>query len=166
MAAPAIVQHELPLTLNLQPRNVRRQVRGVDAVVTAEPEVIRAPEKFQQFANAALWNSAAGPRLSKSVVSELTLARTRAIRLKISENSQIGLALCVFALARSSFAHQPARASLADRAPAQDGDLLAWCMSQPLAELEEMLAILVAECIDLTHGGVSPEDRRLQALGD
>ena len=128
-----------------------------------------------------------GPRLPKALVSELTLARTRAIRLKVSQNPAIALSLCVFALARSSFAHQTARgidvrahtagvsdheeleqtrSALADRAPGGESNLLAWCMDQTADDLQTSLAMLVAEAIDLRHEGVGSADRRLQGIGD
>jgi ParB family chromosome partitioning protein len=128
-----------------------------------------------------------GPRLPKALMSELTLARTRAIRLKVSQNPDMALSLCVFALARSSFAHQTAhgidvraetsgisdhealeeaRSALADRAPGGESDLLAWCMDQTSDDLQTSLAMLVAETIDLRHEGVGSADRRLQVIGD
>jgi ParB family chromosome partitioning protein len=128
-----------------------------------------------------------GPRLPKALMSELTLARTRAIRLKVSQDPDMALSLCVFALARSSFAHQTAhgidvraetsgisdhealeetRSALADRAPGGESDLLAWCMNQTADDLQSCLAMLVAETIDLRHEGVSNADRRLQGIGD
>lgn len=129
----------------------------------------------------------AGPRMPKALVSELTLARTRAIRLKVSQNPDMALSLCVFALARSSFAHhtargidvraetsgisdhevlEEARSALAGHVPSAESDLLDWCISQSTNELQTMLALLVAETIDLRHEGVGSADRRLQGIGD
>ena len=129
----------------------------------------------------------AGPRLPKALVLELTLARTRAIRLKVSQNPSMALSLCVFALARSSFGHQTAhgidvraetsgisdhealeetRSALADRAPGGESDLLAWCMNQTADDLHTSLAMLIAETIDLRHEGAGSADHRLQGIGD
>jgi len=128
-----------------------------------------------------------GPRLPKALMSELTLARTRAIRLKVSQNPDMALSLCVFALARSSFAHQTAhgvdvraetsgisdhealeetRSALADRAPSAEPDLLSWCMSQSVDDLQTALAVLISETIDLRHEGSGGADRRLQGVAD
>jgi|CXWL01.1.fsa_nt_gi ParB family chromosome partitioning protein len=128
-----------------------------------------------------------GPRLPKALVLSLTLARTQAVRKHVGETPRLGLALAVFALARSSIAHQPprgvglraatagitdyqeledARESLAARVPTTEADMLTWCMSQSSEDLLSALALLISDCIDLTHAGVTAEERNLQAIGD
>ncbi len=128
-----------------------------------------------------------GPRLPKALVLSLTLARTQAIRKHVGESPRLGLALTVFALARSSIAHQPprgigiraatagisdhqelddARTSLAGSVPTNETDLLTWCMGQSTEDLQMALALLISDCIDLTHAGVTGEERHLQAVSD
>ena len=44
--------------------------------------------------------------------------------------------------------------------------MFAACIDQPTEKLLEALAVFMAETIDLTHGGVWPEHKRLQRMSD
>lgn len=128
-----------------------------------------------------------GPRLSKALVERLTQARTRGLRSALSLNPSVALGLVVFVLMRQSasgaavpgvaIASRPvgfddddafdqARSAFAQQAAEDDLLLLTACIDLPIEKLLEVLAVLMAETIDLTHGGVWPEHQRLQRMSD
>jgi ParB family chromosome partitioning protein len=128
-----------------------------------------------------------GPRLTKALVERLTEARTRGLRAALAVNPHVALAIIVYVLMRRSAsseavpgvriesrpsgfddddAFEQARTAFADRAGEDEMALLAGCLDQPIEKLLEALAIFMAETIDLTHGGVLPEHRRLQRMSD
>lgn len=125
--------------------------------------------------------------LPKALTRELSLARSHALRWKISEQPDIALAVAVFALSRRAFAGYPApgldldmrisregdhesledaRVSLSEIIPANACAALWWLLSQPRQTLLEILAVLTASAIDLQHEGVSRDDARKQGIAD
>lgn len=128
-----------------------------------------------------------GPRLSKALVERLTEARTRGLRAALASNAHVALALMVYVLMRQSAerssvpgiaivsrpigfddddAFEQARTDFAERAPEDEGALLAACLDQTDEHLVGALAVFMSETIDLTHGGLLREDKRLQRMGD
>lgn len=128
-----------------------------------------------------------GPRLSKALVERLTEARTRGLRAALAVNPHVALGLMVYVLFQRSAGRAPvpgvgidsrpagfddtdaferARSAIAHQALDGDPVLLAMFAAQPVDQLLEALAVFTAETINLTHGGVLPEHKRLQNLGD
>lgn len=128
-----------------------------------------------------------GPRLTKALVERLTQARTRGLRAALAVNPQVALGLMVYVLMRRSACgasvpgvaiearpvgfddddgFEQARSAFAEQMPKDDLTLLGTCIDQPVEKLFEALAVLLAETIDLTHGGVLYEHKRLQRMGD
>lgn len=128
----------------------------------------------------------AGPRLPKTLVEELTTARTRALRDQLAKSPQVALALMVHVLRQRSvetasvpgvaivshpvgyedvdeFEHTRLKAS----EPLSDaGDALADLIAAPYAVLGNMLAAFVAETLQFSHQAASPQDGKLQRVGD
>jgi ParB family chromosome partitioning protein len=125
--------------------------------------------------------------LPKAVNRDLTLARTRAIRLTLSRDPDVALALCVAAMVRRSLYHaemtgiaisaqvrpvddlsglDEARSELEGRLPQDEGELLAWALDLSRERLLAVLAVLVAGSVDLSHEDTSPADLRKQAIAD
>lgn len=125
--------------------------------------------------------------LPKAVNRDLTLARTRAIRLALSGDPDVALAVCVAAMVARLAHHsdmtgvaisaQPrpvedltaledARSELEGRLPADDVQLLGWALDLSRERLLGVLAVLVASTIDLAHEDTSPVDLRKQAVAD
>jgi ParB family transcriptional regulator, chromosome partitioning protein len=128
-----------------------------------------------------------GPRLTKALVERLTEARTRGLRAALALNPQVALGLIVYVLMRRSASgasvpgvaiearpvgfddddgFEQARSAFAAQMPEDDLTLLAVCIDQPAEKLIETLAVFMAETIDLTHGGVLYEHKRLQRMSD
>ncbi len=128
-----------------------------------------------------------GPRLTKALTERLSEARTRGLRAALAANPQVALGLMVYTLMRQSAdrsavpgvaivarpvgfddddAMENARISYAEKAEEHELAFLATCIEQPADKLLGMLAVFVAETIDLTHGGVTSEDKRRQLMGD
>jgi len=128
-----------------------------------------------------------GPRLTKALTERLTEARTRGVRASLSANPAVALGLLVFTLMRQSAdrsrvpgvgvearpigfddddAMENARIAYAEKAEEDELAFFAACIDQPIEKLLEMLAVFLAETVNLTHGGVSSEDKRLQRMGD
>jgi len=128
-----------------------------------------------------------GRRLTKALVERLTEARTRGLRAALAVNPQIALGLMVYVLMRRSASgasvpgvaiearpvgfddddsFEQARSGFAEQMPEDDLTFLAACIDQPIDKLLEALAVLMAETIDLTHGGVLYEHKRLQRMSD
>jgi ParB family chromosome partitioning protein len=128
-----------------------------------------------------------GPRLTKALTERLTEARTRGVRASLAGNPAVALGVLVFTLMRQSAdrsrvpgvgiearpigfddddAMENARVAYAEKAEEDELAFFAACIDQPVEKLIDMLAVFLAETIDLTHGGVSFEDKRLQRIGD
>lgn len=124
------------------------------------------------------------PALPKSLVERLTTARTRALRAELSGRPHIALALAVLALIRRSAARadvpglaiaiSPVGFDDDDRfgqarteasAAYADADL-ARLASEPAEKLIELLALFLAEAVDVTHDGASPSADRTQTTAD
>jgi ParB family chromosome partitioning protein len=125
--------------------------------------------------------------LPKSLIRDLSTARTRAIRLLLAQNREVALAVAVAAMlvrsvCRSDLggigvaAHPAAfddlealvetRGALLAYVPEREGDVLEWCLAQPSGTLLALLAVLVADAVDLVHEKGAPCDHRRQALAD
>jgi ParB family chromosome partitioning protein len=125
--------------------------------------------------------------LPKAVNRDLTLERTRAIRLLLSGSPDIALALCVTAMVQRSLRHaevpgiaigaqvrnvddlpacEEARAEVEGRLPEGDIALLDWALDLSRENLLIVLAVLVAGAVDLAHDDTSPHDAAKQALAD
>jgi len=125
--------------------------------------------------------------LPKTILRELSQARTRALRLMIARDREAALAIAVGAmLTRVLFTHElsgisvaahpsrlddledfeETRSSLLAHAPDSSEELLGWCLEQPTATLLSVLAILVASAVDLTHEKGSAGDRSRRHLAD
>jgi ParB family chromosome partitioning protein len=125
--------------------------------------------------------------LPKALTRELTEARTRILRWKLSESPDLSLALAVFALSRRAVAgylvsgvgvdlravemddHEAlaeARVALGEIIPSDSAAALGWLIAQPRQTLLELLAVLISSAIDLSHEGASREDARKQKLAD
>ncbi len=128
-----------------------------------------------------------GPRLTKALVECLTEARTRGVRAALAVNPAVALGFLVYALMRQSAdrarvpglgiearpvgfddddGFEQARTAFAEQADADELALFGACIDQPVNKLLDALAVFMAETIDLSHGGVSGEDRRLQRISD
>lgn len=124
------------------------------------------------------------PSLPKSLVEGLTAARTRALRTELSGRPQIALALAVLALIRRSAARadvpglaiaiSPVGFADDDRfeqarteasAAYADADL-ARLADEPADKLLQLLALFIAEAVDVTHDGASPSAERTQTTSD
>jgi ParB family chromosome partitioning protein len=126
-------------------------------------------------------------RLPKSVIRDLSQARTRAIRLLLARDRDTALAVAVAAmLVRSVFrsdlsgigiaAHAvqiedldalvETRSAILAHVPEHEVDMLGWCLAQPSGTLLALLAVLVAHSVDLAHEKGAPSDCRRNALAD
>lgn len=125
--------------------------------------------------------------LPKAVNRDLTTVRTRAIRLLLSGEPDIALALCVSAMAHRSLhrAEMPGVAVSAQvrqledmpaldeamseaegRLPSDPLALLDWSLGLSRETLLAVLAVLVAGAVDLTHEDATPADREKQDIAD
>jgi ParB family chromosome partitioning protein len=125
--------------------------------------------------------------LPKSVIRDLSLARTRAIRLLLARDRETALAVTVAAMilrtvfrselpgvsVSASAAHVDdlealveARSAILAHVPEDEDEVLDWCLIQPPETLLSVLSVIVAETIDLTHERGAPSDHRRQALAD
>ncbi len=163
-------------------------IKRADAkVISKLRKTSASPADETGVAEVAESEEEAGPRLTKALTERLSEARTRGLRAALAGNPQVALGLMVYALMRQSAdrsavpgvgiaarpvgfddddAMEKARISYADKAEEQEFALFAACIEQPAEKLLGMLAVFVAETIDLTHGGVTPEDKRRQLMGD
>lgn len=134
--------------------------------------------------------AASGVRVSalpKAVNRDLTLARTRAIRLALSGEPDIALALCVASMLCRSLHHsemtgvalsaqvrqvddlpalQDAWAEMEGRLPDDEVELLDWALGLSRDRLLAVLACVAATSVDLAHEDTSPADLRKQAIAD
>lgn len=125
--------------------------------------------------------------LPKAVNRDLTLVRTRAIRLALSGDPDVALALCVAAMVMRSMHRTEmtgvaisaqvravedlpglgiARAELEGRLTSNEIELLGWALDLSRERLLAVLAVLVASTVDLTHEDTSPADLRKQTIAD
>ena len=125
--------------------------------------------------------------LPKALIRDLSLARTRAIRFKLAADVDASLALAVAAMIQRQRFHsampgvdvsahatsvedfnefQDAIAQTEGRLPAEETDVLAWCLEQSRETLLSVLAVLTAQAVDLTHERGGPGDRARQATAD
>lgn len=133
------------------------------------------------------WEEESGQQYRKSLVLELTAARARTLRLEVSINPDIALALTVFALARQSLSGyfaagveiqathvtvaddptlEQSRVLLNDILPAEAETQLDWLLGQERNVLLHILAVITASALDLVHSGVEYNDRQKQAFAD
>jgi len=125
--------------------------------------------------------------LPKTLIRDLSQARTRAIRLLLARDRETALAVTVAAMiARSVFkselsgigvaAHTAhvddldalveTRSAVLAHIPDEADELLDWCLMQPPETLMSLLAVIVADSIDLVHEKGSPVDHRRHMLAD
>lgn len=125
--------------------------------------------------------------LPKSVIRDLSLARTRAIRLLLARDRETALAVTVSAMIlRTSFrsdlpgvgvtasaariddldAFVEARSATLAYIPENEAEVLDWCLAQPPKTLLSVLAVIVANAVDLVHERGAPSDHRRQSLAD
>lgn len=125
--------------------------------------------------------------LPKTLIRELSQARTRAIRLLLTRDRETALAVTVAAMiARSVFkselpgigvtAHSAhaddldalveTRSAILAHVPDEEDELLDWCLIQPPETLLSLLAVVVAGSVDLVHEKGSLADHRRHALAD
>ncbi len=125
--------------------------------------------------------------LPKALIRDLSKARTRAIRLLLARDREAALAVTVAAMiARSVFkgelsgigvaAHTAhvddldalveTRSALLAHVPDEADEVLDWCLMQPPETLMSLLAVIVADSIDLIHEKGSPVDHRRHMLAD
>ena len=125
--------------------------------------------------------------LPKAVNRDLTLARTRAVRLALSGDPDVALAVCVATMALRAVHHsevigvsinaqfrqvddlpalQDAWAEMEGRLPADEIELLDWALGLSRERLLAVLAVLVAVSVDLAHEDTSPADLRKQVIAD
>lgn len=124
------------------------------------------------------------PALPKSLVEQLTAARTRALRSELAGNPQVALALTVLTLIRRSAARSDVAGLTITVAPVgfDDEDRferarteasaahietdLFQLASEPIEKLVGLLALFIAEALDVTHDGASPMAERTQTTSD
>ncbi|MBL8557570.1 MAG: ParB/RepB/Spo0J family partition protein [Hyphomonadaceae bacterium] len=142
------------------------------------------PDVAADANDASVETETKSPALPKSLVEKLTTARTRALRAELSARPHIALALSVLALIRRSTARTdvPGLAIAISPVGFDDEDRfeqarteastayadadLAQLASEPAEKLIELLALFVAEAVDVTHDGASPAADRTQTTAD
>jgi len=154
-------------------KRLERAETGDDAVV--DDEAVASPEP----------ETACG--LPKSVIRDLSLARTRAIRLLLARDRETALAVTVAAMilrtvfrselsgvgVSASAAHVDDLEALAEtrnailaHVPDNEDEVLDWCLMQPPETLLSVLSVIVADAVDLVHEKGAPSDHRRQLLAD
>lgn len=125
--------------------------------------------------------------LPKIVILDLSQTRTRAIRSSLIRSPHVALAVAVAAmLARSVLrfslpgvdisarnidvadfndTHEVAQEVIAGL-PESDGDILAWCLEQSVEKLLDVLAMLTAVAVDLSHEKGTHDDRVRQSMAN
>jgi ParB family chromosome partitioning protein len=168
---------------------VRRLRKEREAKTTSERSISSpAGERDEGDADTAIppWDEPVSS-LPKALTRELTEARTRILRWKLSESPDLSLALAVFVLSRRAVAgysvagvgvdlravemrdHETlaeARVALGEIIPSDSTAALGWLIAQPRQTLLELLAVLISGAIDLSHEGASRDDGRKQQLAD
>lgn len=156
----------------------RGDVKAIRKLRMAEPDVVADGN------DASLEAAPRSPSLPKSLVEGLTAARTRALRAELSSRPHVALALAVLALIRRSAARAdvPGLAIAISPVGFDDDDRfekarteasaayaeadLARLADEPLEKLLELLALFIAEAVDVTHDGASPYADRTQSTSD
>jgi len=154
-------------------KRLERAETGDDAFV--DDEAVASPEP----------ETACG--LPKSVIRDLSLARTRAIRLLLARDRETALAVTVAAMIMrtvfrselsgvglsASAAHVDdlealveTRSAILAHVPDNEDEVLDWCLMQPPETLLSLLAVIVADAVDLVHEKGAPSDLRRQSLAD
>lgn len=173
----------------------RGQLRATEGVVRSSDQKLAAAflkgvqTRTQDSgpATSDAYGQSSRERLPKSLAKELSTLRTRIIRRGVSENADVALAVCVASLARRSLlgaempgvgisAHlwnegdepslQASREALAQSLPRDVHGALTWALDQSRERLMEVLGILVASTITLSHENVSSADGERQAVAD
>lgn len=125
--------------------------------------------------------------LPKTIILDLSQTRTRAIRSSLIRAPRVALALAVAAmLARSVLrfslpgidisarnidvadfddTHEVVQEVIAGL-PESDGDILAWCLEQSVEKLLDVLAMLTAVAVDLSHEKGTHDDRVRQSMAN
>ena len=154
-------------------KRLERAETGDDAVI--DDEAVASPEP----------ETACG--LPKSVIRDLSLARTRAIRLLLARDRETALAVTVATMimrtvfrselsgvgVSASAAHVDdlealveTRSAILAHVPDDEAEVLDWCLMQPPETLLSVLAVIVADAVDLMHEKGAPSDHRRQSLAD
>jgi ParB family chromosome partitioning protein len=154
-------------------KRLERAETGDDAAV--DDEAVAPPEP----------EAACG--LPKSVIRDLSLARTRAIRLLLARDRETALAVTVAAMimrivfrselpgvgVSASAAHVDdlealveTRSAILAHVPDDEDEVLDWCLMQPPETLLSVLSVIVADAVDLVHEKGAPSDHRRQSLAD
>jgi ParB/RepB/Spo0J family partition protein len=125
---------------------------------------------------------------SQRMMQELTSVRTRALRMALSGDVDIALALAVYALGTHQIAHTgpiglsvhafasfvnadhdtliERRDILMSACTNTEPEWFTWCMAQSRDVLLEVQAILIASSMDLSHSATTPHCTRKQAIAD
>jgi ParB family transcriptional regulator, chromosome partitioning protein len=158
-------------------RDIRKRLEraGTDDDAVVDDEAVASPEP----------ETACG--LPKSVIRGLSLARTRAIRLLLARDRETALAVTVAAMiVRTVFRSELSGVGLSAIAahvddlealvetqnailahvPDDEDEVLDWCLMQPPETLLSVLAVIVADAVDLVHEKGAPSDHRRQSLAD
>jgi len=154
-------------------KRLERAETGDDAVI--DDEAVASPEP----------ETACG--LPKSVIRDLSLARARAIRLLLARDRETALAVTVAAMImRTVFRSElsgvgvsaiaahvddlealvETRSAILAHVPDDEAEVLDWCLMQPPETLLSVLAVIVADAVDLMHEKGAPSDHRRQSLAD
>ncbi|MBY0566018.1 MAG: ParB N-terminal domain-containing protein [Hyphomonadaceae bacterium] len=165
----------------------RSDLKAITKLQQAEAKPVAEDDGVESNSDEPQTVESAGPRLTKALVERLTEARTRGLRAALAQNTHVALGLMVYVLMRQSAdraavpgvaitsrpigfddddAFEQARSAFAERAPEEEATLLASCLEQSVEQSLEALAVFMSETIDLTHGGLLREDKRLQRMGD
>jgi ParB family chromosome partitioning protein len=163
----------------------RSDVKTVRKLQATEPTAVAQSADEEQTAveDEAL---SSGPRLPRTLVEDLTKARTRALRDQVAMHPHIALALVVHVLAQQSLRTiavpgvristlaagfddtdtvERARSALIAELNETEARLDTF-VDLPAARLMDMLAIFVAETLSFTHQGATNEDDRVEAVAD
>ena len=154
-------------------KRLERAETGDDAVRDDEAVAISEPE------------TACG--LPKSVIRDLSLARTRAIRLLLARDRETALAVTVATMimrtvfhcelsgvgVSASAAHVDdlealveTRNAILAHVPDDEVEVFDWCLMQPPETLLSVLAVIMADAVDLVHEKGAPSDHRRQSMAD
>mgnify|MGYP000396717432 CR=1 FL=1 len=158
-------------------KDIRKRLERAETVDDAlvDDEAVASPEP----------ETACG--LPKSVIRDLSLARTRAIRLLLARDRETALAVTVAAMIMrtvfrselpgvglsASAAHVDdlealveTRSAILAHVPDSEDEVLDRCLMQPPETLLSVLAVIVADAVDLVHEKGAPSDHRRQSLAD
>lgn len=154
-------------------KRLERAETGDDAIADEEAAASPGPE------------TACG--LPKSVIRDLSLARTRAIRLLLARDRETALAVTVAAMIlRTVFRSElpgigvsasaapiddlealvETRSAILAHVPEDEDEVLDWCLMQAPETLLSILSVIVADAVDLVHEKGAPTDLRRQSLAD